>query len=81
MSQFLQEYKTNNFALSLNNSGIVSFDDLYQSYKNYINAKSMVEQNITLIVSKHFFEKYLTNHLSGYIKFDRFVSSQWFLIG
>jgi len=29
------------------------------------------------IVSKHFFEKFLTNQLAMYIKFEKFVSSEW----
>lgn len=56
---------------------IISFDDLYQSYKNYINAKSIVDQKLNLIVSKQFFEKHITNQLSEFIKFEKFVSSDW----
>jgi Tfp pilus assembly protein PilE len=59
------------------NTDIISFDDLYQSYKNYINAKSLVDQKVNLIVSKQFFEKYLTNQLQEFIKFEKFVSSEW----
>jgi Tfp pilus assembly protein PilE len=59
------------------NADIISFDDLYQSYKNYITARSVVEQKVNLIVSKQFFEKYLTNQLHEFIKFEKFVSSEW----
>ena len=43
----------------------------------YFKAKGNVEQKIYLIVSKHFFEKYITNKLANYIKFETFVSSEW----
>jgi hypothetical protein len=75
---FLQDYKINLVNVGLNqNADIISFDDLYQSYKNYITARSVVEQKVNLIVSKQFFEKYLTNQLHEFIKFEKFVSSEW----
>jgi len=85
ISIFFNDYKLNMAKLynigfkNLQNQtdDIISFDDLYQSYKNYINAKSMVDQKVNLIVSKQFFEKYITNQLSEYIKFEKFVSSEW----
>lgn len=80
VNEFLQAYKMNFVSInsnSVNSDIIVSFDDLYQLYKNYVNAKSVVEQNINLIVSKQFFEKYLTNQLQEFIKFEKFVSSEW----
>ena len=78
INEILYSYKFN-----LNNMGInphldlISFDDLYYSYKTYFKAKGLVEQKICPIVSKQFFEKYLTNQLQQYIKFERFVSSEW----
>ena len=78
VNDFLQDYKFNLVNIGLNpNIDIISFDDLYQSYKNYITARSVVEQKINLIVSKQFFEKYLMNQLSEFIKFEKFVSSEW----
>jgi hypothetical protein len=78
VNDFLQDYKFNLVNMGLNpNIDIISFDDLYQSYKNYITAKSLLYQKINLIVSKQFFEKYLTNQLSEFIKFEKFVSSEW----
>jgi hypothetical protein len=62
---------------------IISFDDLYESYKTYFNAKKMLcmksngEQKINPIISKQFFEKYITTQLTKYVKFDKFVSSEW----
>jgi hypothetical protein len=73
VQEFLQSYKTNTQTCV----DIISFDELYQSYKNYVNAKSLVEQRPYLIVSKQFFEKSVTNQLSEFIKFDKFVSSEW----
>jgi hypothetical protein len=58
---------------------LISFDDLYQNYKSYIQAKNAVENAFHPIVSKHFFEKFLSQYLVEYIKFDKFVSSDWFL--
>ena len=59
------------------NADIISFDDLYQLYKNYIIAKTTIEQRLNLIVSKNFFEKFITNQLTEFIKFEKFVSSEW----
>lgn len=56
---------------------LISFDELYQNYKSYIQAKNVVEGSFHPIVSKHFFEKFLSQYLAKYIKFDKFVSSDW----
>ena len=81
INEFLQSYKFNinsNFTNLLNsNIEIISFNDLYQSYKMFFKAKGTVDQKIYLIVSKQFFEKYITNKLTNYIKFETFVSSEW----
>jgi hypothetical protein len=81
INDFLQSYKFNinsNFTNLLNsNIEIISFNDLYQSYKMFFKAKGTVDQKIYLIVSKHFFEKYITNKLTNFIKFETFVSSEW----
>jgi len=83
---FLASYKlnsTNDSFTSLNtslkdpNTNLISFDDLYQSYKIYFNAKATVDKKTYLIVSKHFFEKFMLTQLTEYIKFDKFVSSEW----
>lgn len=80
VNNFLQEYKFNLVNIGLNpNTEIISFDDLYKSYKNYINAQSILEQKVILIVSKQFFEKYITNQLYVFIKFEKFVSSEWLM--
>ena len=80
VNEFLQDYKFNLVNIGLNpNVDIISFDDLYKSYKNYITAKSLVDKRVNLIVSKQFFEKYLTNQLQEFIKFEKFVSSEWLI--
>ncbi len=76
INDFLQNYKLQN---SKQNSDIISFDDLYQSYKLYLKAKNIFGQNTNPIISKHFFEKYLSNQLSEYVKFEKFVSSDWLI--
>jgi len=58
---------------------LISFDELYQNYKSYFQAKNTVEGIFSPIVSKHFFEKFLSQKLTEYIKFDKFVSYDWFL--
>ena len=55
------------------NSDIISFDDLYQLYKN---SKTKLKNN--MIVSKQFFDKYITHKLSQFIKFEMFVSLEYF---
>ena len=73
--EFLSSYKLN----LMNNhiTEIISFDELYQGYKSFFKSKGLIEQRSFPIVSKQFFEKFLTNQLSMYIKFDKFVSSEW----
>jgi hypothetical protein len=78
INDFLNSYK-----FTLNNAGLnpqldlLSFDDLYQGYKAYFKAKGLLEQKYLPIVSKQFFEKFLINQFQPYIKFDKFVSSEW----
>jgi hypothetical protein len=58
-------------------SDLTSFDELYNEYRAYFKAKGLVNQQSLPIISKQFFEKFLTNQLSLYVKFDKFVSSDW----
>ena len=73
----------NSYKFDLLNDGIqpnlelISFDELYQGYKGYFKAKGVIDQKILPIVSKQFFEKFLTNQLHTYIKFEKFVTSEW----
>ena len=80
VNEFLDSYKSQILKNGLDPKiEITSFDDLYHLYKNYFNAKTKVDQKLYLIVSKQFFEKYLSNQLSEYVIFDKFVSSEWLL--
>ena len=60
-----------------NNKELISFDELYKGYKSYCTAKHIVDKCMSPIVSKQFFEKFLLHELNSYIKFDKFVSSEW----
>lgn len=77
INEFLNSYKNNG---NPNIVQLISFDDLYHGYKTYFKAKSIIECKTLPIVSKDFFEKFLINQLSVYVKFDKFVSSEWFLL-
>jgi len=75
INEYLNVYKSKYST----NVELISIDELYHGYKLYYKAKATLEQKNYLIVSKHFFEKYLINQLSNYIHFDKFVSSDWIL--
>jgi hypothetical protein len=69
----------NNSNNNSNNSNkeLISFDELYKSYKSYSVARHIVDKQVSPIVSKQFFEKFLLHELQQYIQFDKFVSSEW----
>lgn len=75
INEFLQAYKSK--LININAQDLIAFDDLYQDYRIYFKAKGIINQKILPIVSKQFFEKFLTNQLSLYITFEKFVSSDW----
>ena len=77
---FLNYYKVN--SLNMNeqtDEKIISLDDLYQFYKTYMISKNVIEKNNLHIVSKQFFEKFVSYNLSNFIKFEKFVSLEWML--
>ena len=74
IQHFLVQYKVN---IKTSSENLISFDDLYQSYKIYFNAKATVDKKTYPIVSKQFFEKFILTELTNYIKFEKFVSSEW----
>ena len=78
-SQSVQSVINNSNTSVINNSNkeLISFDELYKSYKSYCVAKQIVDKQVNPIVSKQFFEKFLLHELQQYIQFDKFVSSQW----
>ena len=76
--EFLNSYKSS--LMITETSELISFDDLYNGYKTFFKAKGVIDQKGYPIVSKQFFEKFLTNQLSEFIHFEKFVSSEWFQI-
>ena len=74
LDYYKQQHKNDSVS---NDASLISFDDLYQNYKSYIQAKVVVEKSFHPNVSKQFFEKFLSHYLAEYIKFDKFVSSDW----
>jgi hypothetical protein len=77
INDFLKQYKATK---KVEVQTLISLDDMYQSYKEFVNAHCMIEKKTMLIVSKQFFEKYITNKLATYIEFDKFVTSTWLQI-
>jgi hypothetical protein len=58
---------------------LISFDELYIAYKSYFNAKSVVDKRNYPIISKHFFEKFITTQLTSFIKYDKFIAKSYFI--
>ena len=77
INEMLANYKLQKQNELVDELSLISFDELYKNYKSYIHAKLIVDKIVHPIVSKHFFEKFLSHYLSEYIKFDKFVSSDW----
>lgn len=75
INEFLESYKFK--LLTMEIQDLISFDELYNGYRGYFKAKGLINQKSYPIVSKQFFEKILNNQLSAFIKFDKFVSSDW----
>lgn len=67
----LEYYKSTVVA---NNNSLISFDDLYNYYQTFICANSVVNKTTSnLVVSKHYFDKYITYSLHSCICFDKFI--------
>lgn len=79
INEFLNSHKVNFYKNenSNNNLELISLDELYKGYKTYFKAKGFSEQKFMPIVSKQFFEKFVTNQMSNHIKFEKFISSMW----
>ena len=75
INEMLINYKTQKKDNIINE--LISFDELYQNYKSFCQAKVVVDKSFCPIVSKQFFEKFLSHFLSEYVKFDKFISSDW----
>ena len=77
--KFLETYKNNVNNIKKKND-LISFDELYKSYKSFHQSKQLVDKGtsrLVPIVSKQFFEKYVCQELNEYIKYEKFVSSEW----
>jgi len=74
IKDFLNEYK---IIVDISQD-IISFGDLYNSYKAYFKAKSSVEAKNYYIVNKIYFESFIRSYLSEYILYETFVSIAWF---
>jgi hypothetical protein len=76
--KFLDVYKGNVNNIKKKND-LISFDELYKSYKSFCQARQLVDKDKRLlpIVSKQFFEKFVCQELNEYIKYEKFVSSSW----
>lgn len=77
INEMLSNYKLQKQKELVDELSLISFSELYQNYISYIQAKLVIEKSFHPIVSKHFFEKFLSHYLAEYIKFDKFVSSEW----
>lgn len=77
INEMLTNYKLQKQNEFVDKLSLISFADLYKNYISYIQAKLVIEKSFHPIVSKHFFEKCLSYYLTEYIKFDKFVSSEW----
>lgn len=79
--QMLDNYKENiKKSISDSNSSsndLISFDDLYKSYRTFCHAKVIVEKTVCLIVSKQFFEKFVSHYLHNFIQYDKFITTDW----
>ena len=54
-----------------NTDQLISFEDLYNNY--------CIQYKSNMIVSKRYFETFITKHLSKYIEYETFISSEWYI--
>lgn len=57
---------------------IISFEDLYTYYNNYYKS---IENNANVprfIVSKRYFENYISEELQKYVVYNNFITCEWF---
>ena len=80
IQSFLDYYKTNQLTnkKEINiDQGLLPIDELYISYQSFCNASMYVNNVFIMIVSKHYFEKYILNELKQFIHFEKFVGIEW----
>jgi hypothetical protein len=56
---------------------LITFDELYHQYNSFCNANMYVNKVNSLIVSKHYFERYIKVFLNDYIQFEKFIDYNW----
>jgi hypothetical protein len=56
---------------------LIGFDEAYDFYSTF--CKKLNPSMKCVVVSKRFFEKFLSSTLSQYIDYDRFISSSWYV--
>lgn len=64
----LNEFKTTEQSMD----SLISIDDAYQFYCSFCN------KGKTKIVSKRYFEKYVSTYLATHILYEKFISIEWF---
>jgi hypothetical protein len=79
LDEMLSHYKSNTKVNKQENSNLmgeelVSFDELYEIYRSYAQAKIKIGDKNTPIISKQYFENYIIVNLNNYIKYEKFVS-------
>ena len=57
---------------------IISFEDLYTYYNNYYKTIEIDSNVPRFIVSKRYFENYISKHLQKYVIYDNFITCEWF---
>lgn len=77
-SQDIKDFLNDHKLIIDTSQDIISFSDLYNSYKIYVKAKSSIESKIYYTINKNYFESFIRTYLSEYILFETFVSIAWF---
>ena len=57
---------------------IISFEDLYTYYNNYYKTIEVDSNVPRFIVSKRYFENYISKHLEKYVVYNNFITCEWF---
>jgi len=79
LSHYIELLKNESISDYNNINSLISFDDLYHQYHSFCNAFMYVNKVNSLIVSKHYFEKYIEIYLKDYIQFDKFIDKREFI--
>ncbi len=74
---FLEFIKNNINISDKINEELISFEELYSHYQTFCKNILYKDVNLSFIVSKYYFEKYLSYFLRDYIKFEKFIDILW----